>query len=190
MTKRTTEATKAAILDDYRAGIPTIDIAAKYGISDKTVNRYTREAGLRRMRNTQSRRATCQQCGKSCLTGRHLCRTCERANEDDHALTDGHWANVGGIMRWFPNLTAVPDQAAFDPDEIACLCGATVTKQCRTKTGQSRKNHAGRKPRRCPCGGELNDRQSVCRACAREAELAAKRLASKRDYERRKAAVA
>lgn len=80
------------------------------------------------------------------------------------ALTNGEWRPVGGILRWFPTLTSVP---AFDPAEVACYCGATVTTTCRTKTGHRTADHIGRKPRVCPCGDPLEWGRQICDDCRR-----------------------
>ena len=108
----------------------------------------------------------------------------------DHiALTGGEWRPDGGIMRWFPALTSVPEPPPFDPDEIACYsCGATLTQGCRTKSGLATKGHAGRLPRRCPCGADLLPQRSLCPDCARANELASKRAASRRWYQEKRSA--
>lgn len=96
------------------------------------------------------------------------------------ALTDGNWRPVGGVLKWFPTLTSAPEPPPFDPDEIACHCGATVITSCRSASGGSRKSHEHRVPRRCPCGGELKPRRSLCHACAYANELEAKRTYNRR----------
>ncbi len=96
-----------AIAADVRAGHPTADIAARHGVSRKTVNRYAVLTGAREPRRiTRPARpiVACVTCGNDCRpTGTEgICRTCRMA-EGDHSpvgLTGGYWATRGGISVW------------------------------------------------------------------------------------------
>lgn len=105
-------------------------------------------------------------------------------------LTHGRWTLHGSILTWTPD----------DPTEwlraterrpidrlIACpACRANVTQPCRTKTGHTRTAHACRlAPRLCPCGSVLAAQRRLCDGCRDDS-----RRASKRDYLRRRRAVA
>lgn len=84
--------TRAIVLADYVAGMSSISVAQKWGISSSAVLRYAREAGVIRSHAkakalAKTRRATAE----------------ARALEAEVALTGGHWTpGVAGIQRWQP----------------------------------------------------------------------------------------
>tara|TARA_R100000655_G_scaffold92848_1_gene134052 strand:+ start:11887 stop:12216 length:330 start_codon:yes stop_codon:yes gene_type:complete len=79
---------------------------------------------------------------------------------DDIALTDGHWVNDRGIMRWVAD-EPMSDLADEHPDgEVVCRCGARAAQACRTKKGGRTSEHSFRtQPRTCRCGGPLERSQ-------------------------------
>lgn len=96
MNRRLTQEAIADIITDYKAGMPTLEIASKYGVSDRTIIRHARAAGLRRSKPAQPRPVLpCEDCGEP--TTYLVCRGCRG---DGIALTEGYWAPAGGIVRW------------------------------------------------------------------------------------------
>lgn len=109
--ERTPKTVIAAIVADYVAGMPTIEIAARHGVSDKTVNRHTLKAGVRASREVarERPRTYCKRCGKSCRAATHTCLACIRADQDcaEAELKGGRWVRRGLVHVWEPELEAV-----------------------------------------------------------------------------------
>jgi hypothetical protein len=106
-------------------------------------------------------------------------------NYDPVALTGGRWVidTRRRIQVWepyyYPEPVVVgPAAPEFDPDEIACHCGTTISETCRTRNGHPTRDHSGRRlARRCFCGGEVEARRSLCAECARLSSDARRKVA-------------
>lgn len=94
--------TTRAIVADYKAGLPTRDIARRNNVHVTTVNKVRQRFGLSRPRSTHSSRPTvaCQWCGVKCRSAFRECQTCAE-------LHDGADANDG--------LSGKAGRWVFDP---------------------------------------------------------------------------
>jgi hypothetical protein len=82
------------------------------------------------------------------------------------ALTGGRWVidTKRRVQVWRPYAPGLKDPESGEP--IACPCGTTVTRTCRTKGGHRAKDHAERwLPRACVCGQPLAWKRRKCRDC-------------------------
>lgn len=84
--------------------------------------------------------------------------------------TRGRWTLRAGVWVWRlpPRRTPEVWQAprVFDPDLIACECGATVTQTCKTVGGNPTTDHTYRAvSRRCLCGALLDWKKQYCEPC-------------------------
>ena len=108
---RTPEHVIAAIVDDYRAGLPTAIIAARHGVTTKTVNRHALNAGVRQVAQTAPTRprVPCATCGNLCRPrSGGVCAACIAAEKAwcEAELTGGRWVPHRGILIWEPGEVA------------------------------------------------------------------------------------
>jgi hypothetical protein len=89
MKKALDPAIVARIVGDYRAGMSSIAVGDKWGVSSTSVLRYARDAGVIRS-HAKARDAA---------RGRRE-RAAARAHEAEVALTGGRWVRVGLIHKW------------------------------------------------------------------------------------------
>jgi hypothetical protein len=136
----------------------------------------------------------CHWCGTATFSHNRVCQDCrgidKRRNVTppaDHALTGGRWVlGPNRIQVWQPDYVATANTppGTFNPNQIACPCGATVTETCRTKTGRRTRSHEDRKlPRNCQCGGPVESGRQLCGDCRHAAAIE-----SRRAYRERKTA--
>ncbi|NUR16688.1 MAG: hypothetical protein HOQ13_10295, partial [Dermatophilaceae bacterium] len=136
----------AAIVNDYKRGVPVNEIVRLHGTSAESVRTYARRAGIGPRPARQ--RGFCDACTMSrVLNHEGLCDGCA----DDVPLTEGRWVRRGLVQVWVENPKPKRQVAA---ELIACpKCEATVTESCRTKNGHRTNDHLERlTPRLCECG--------------------------------------
>lgn len=91
--KRPTAATKEAVVEDYRAGLPVNTIAARHGVSLESVRSWARAAGLTKREGKPGR---CRACHQQVLLYDGHCGSCRA----DIPLTGGRWVPKRGIVVW------------------------------------------------------------------------------------------
>ena len=86
----------AAIVADYKTGMPTRAIKAKYGVALSTIYLYASEAGVGRYGDASGHCAGCTAVRN--LNADNLCRACV----DDVPLRNGQWVydRKRGVQVW------------------------------------------------------------------------------------------
>lgn len=88
------EATRTAVVADYREGIHVKAIARNHGVSVETVRTWARMAGINRCGGDYHGR--CRSCAAPRARRSGFCRPCEA----EIPLTGGRWIGRGGIVVW------------------------------------------------------------------------------------------
>ena len=138
---------------------------------------------------------TCHWCARPTTSRDRVCQQCVTVNRranlvpaDDVALTGGRWVlGPRRVLVWEVDKAPLPPEVAVH-ELIACpVCNARIDQTCKTATGHTRSRvHPARiVSRRCPCGGPVQPRRTLCQPCARENARESQRI-----YVRRKRAVA
>ena len=88
----------AAIVADYKTGMPTRAIKAKYGVALSTIYLYAAQAGVARYGGTVGHCSGCTSVRN--LNADNLCRACV----DDVPLRNGRWVydRRRGVQVWEP----------------------------------------------------------------------------------------
>lgn len=105
------EEKRVAALDMYRDGHTYRQISQRLNLSNETIGKYVKHAGLKpRARHAAKPRpvVSCRWCGVSCRSPRHECWECYllrlgRPVENPVGLHGGQWVPRGGIVVWQPD---------------------------------------------------------------------------------------
>lgn len=116
--KRISDTVKAGLVADYKAGMSSVGVSRKWGVSTTAALRLIRAAGVGRTHaESKARQRELREAAQKAEDSR---RAAEVASEEaDNALIWGHWTPRGLIQVWQPCFFTSAEECNLNHREMA-----------------------------------------------------------------------